>query len=102
MAGAKEAIGSLYSEAYADKWFWVLVETANKLIITGVLGFIAPGTQAQVAAGVGITFLMLLAYQKWLPYTEKCYRQIGYANAVEVFMFLTFAMSAFCVGCWGL
>jgi hypothetical protein len=40
---------------------------------------------------MGLTFLMLLAYQHNLPYSEKAYRQIGYAAAVVLFIFLVFA-----------
>jgi len=75
----------------AHAGYWILIESANKLIITGVLGFIAPGTQAQVAAGVGMTFLMLLMYQRALPYAEKTYCHIGYAASIELFLFLVFA-----------
>ena len=80
LEGAEEAISGLYEEFYADKWYWILVEVTNKLIITGVLGFIAPGTQAQVAAAVGITFIMLLMYQRSLPYAEKVRRRCGRAG----------------------
>ena len=92
LEGAKEAIGSLYEEFYADCWFWIIVEVFNKLMITGVLGFIAPGTEAQTVAGMGLTFLMMLGYQKALPYKEKTYRHIGYAASVTLFVFLVFAL----------
>jgi len=89
---AKEAIGHLFSEFNVNAWFWSLVEVLNKLIITSVLGFIAPGTQGQVAAGLGVTFLMLLAYQHARPYRENAYYQIGHAAAVELFLFFVFAL----------
>ena len=92
MAGAKDAISLLYEEFYADKWYWLLVETIFKLIITGVLGLIAPGTQSQVAVGMVITFLMLLFYQHAMPYKEKVFRNVGYFAAIELFVFLVLAM----------
>jgi len=92
LAPAREAIGLLFAEFHADTWYWSLVEAISKLLITGVLGFIAPGTQGQVVAGLGLTFLMLLAYQRVLPYCEKAYRHIGYAAAIEMYLFFALAL----------
>ena len=92
LAPAEEAIGALFAEFHVGAWYWELVEVANKLVITGVLGFIAPGEQAQVVAGLGLTFLMLLAYQRVLPYHEKAYRGIGYAAAIQLFLFFALAL----------
>jgi len=92
MKGAHQAIGMLYKEFYAGCWYWILVEQCNKLIITGVLGFIAPGTNGQVAAGMLMTFVMLLIYQGALPYSDKVYRHIGYGAAIQLFLFLVFAL----------
>ena len=92
MAGAYDSIGLLYREFYADTWYWILFESCNKLVITGVLGFISPGTEGQVAAGMLITFISLLLYQRALPYSEKVYRQIGYGAAIQLFVFLVFAL----------
>ena len=39
---AKEAIGALFKEFQADRWYWALIESLNKLLITGILGFIRP------------------------------------------------------------
>jgi hypothetical protein len=39
--GSHEAIGSLFKEFYAIRWYWCVVEIVNKLLITGVLGFSA-------------------------------------------------------------
>ena len=61
-------------------------------MITGVLGFIAPGTQGQVVAGLVISFLMLLGYQHAQPYAEKAYRHIGYAAAIELVLFFALGL----------
>jgi len=69
-----------------------VVEVVNKLLVTSVLGFIAPGGQAQVVAGAGYTFLLLLVYQRARPYAEKAYDTIGYACTVEIFLFFFVAL----------
>jgi hypothetical protein len=92
LVGANAALGGLFADFYADSWVWGLVETIQKLVLTGILGFVAPGTQGQVVTGVGITFLMLLAYQKAQPYAEKAHRHVGYAAAIELFLFFTLGL----------
>jgi hypothetical protein len=69
--GARAAIGCLFADYAADRWYWSLVETLYKLLITAVLGFIAAGSEAQAAAGVLFSFLMLLAFQRAQPYTDR-------------------------------
>ena len=39
-----------------------------------------------------ITFISLLLYQRALPYSEKVYRQVGYGAAIQLFVFLVFAL----------
>ena len=80
------------SDAISVHRYWNIVECMQKLIITGILGFIAPGQPGQVVAGLGITFLFLLFYQRQLPYYHKTHRQIGYAAAVELPIFFVFAL----------
>ena len=119
LAGARASIESLYGEFSPKRWYWSLVEIVNKLVITGapaaptqrpqpqrappppaqrgaaragVLGFIAPGQQAQVVAGLGLTFLMLLAYLTYPPYLENAYSTIGLAAAIELVLFFAFAL----------
>ena len=92
LAGAEETIGSLYKEFAAAAWYWSLSETLLKLLITGVLTFIAPGRVGQVVAGLFITFAFLLGYQRVQPYEDKTYRRIGFYQAVTLYLFFVFAL----------
>jgi hypothetical protein len=40
----------------------ILVESAGKILLTGVLAFIEPGSNGQVVAGLFLTFILLLNY----------------------------------------
>ena len=91
---ASVAVGALYSDVFADRWYWHLVETLNKLLLTGVLGLISPGTMGQVVAGLALTFCMLLLYQTAMPYTDKLLRRIFYAATIQLFLFFLFALMA--------
>jgi hypothetical protein len=92
LEGARKAVGPLFEEFHADRWYWTVVACLQKLIVTGLLGLVSPGTSGQVAAGLGITFGFLLFYQAHLPYKEKTFRQIGYAAAIELPIFFVFGL----------
>ena len=85
------------------------MECVFKLVITGVLAFIQPGTQTQIVAGILIVYLMQLTFQCALhcaphcalsdslarvsrPYVEKSYHRIAYAAIVQLFVFTVFAL----------
>ena len=90
--GAKTAIGVLYREMHADVWYWTLIETLIKLLLTGVLKFIAPGTAGQIFSGMSISFLSLLFYQYALPYADKGVRQIAFNATLVLFLFFLTAL----------
>ena len=50
-----------------------------KLTLTSLLLFIAPGSAAQIVAGMGIAFCALLLYSRMLPYWHKTVRRIAYS-----------------------
>lgn len=67
-------------------------EAVNKLLISGAIRFISPGTNTQVFSGLAITFGFLLLYQRILPYHEKAYRHIGLAASLILFLYFGFAL----------
>jgi hypothetical protein len=86
------AIAVLYEDYFPDVWFWKLYEVSNKLAITGVLSFIAPGSVTQIIAGIGISFFSLLVFLRFLPYPKKTIRQLAYTCNVVVFLFFFVAL----------
>jgi hypothetical protein len=89
---AKSMIGDLFEEYNPGAWHWSLVETINKLLLTGALCFIRPGLPAQSVAGLLMTFIMLQYYQKVLPFSLKPYRQIGYVMQLVLYLFFVTAL----------
>jgi hypothetical protein len=92
LAGAEDTIGSLYREFHPHAWYWAVAEALQKLLVTGVLAFIAPGRIGQVVAGLFMTLCFLLAYARVAPYEDKVYRQIGFVMALVLFLFFVFAL----------
>ena len=90
--GAEEACGELFEHFYPVRWYYKLFETAVKLVLTSVLLFIAPGTAAQILAGVLITFLVLIIYLRMLPYAVKAVRRIAYACNLVIFLLMLLAL----------
>jgi len=90
--GARAAIGCLFASFHADCWYWCLVEAFFKLMVSAVLGFIATGREAQPAAAMLFSFLMLLAFQRAAPYTDKAARRTAHAALIELFVLYTFAL----------
>jgi predicted outer membrane repeat protein len=90
--GAEEACGELFEHFYPTRWYYKLFETAVKLVLTSVLLFIAPGSAAQILAGVLITFLVLIVYLRLLPYSVKAVRRIAYACNLVIFLLMLLAL----------
>ena len=90
--GAEEACGELFEHFYPVRWYYKLFETAVKLVLTSVLLFIAPGSAAQILAGVLITFLVLIVYLRMLPYAVKAVRRIAYACNLVIFLLMLLAL----------
>jgi hypothetical protein len=63
------------------------------LVLTSVLLFIAPGSPVQVLAGVLISFGVLIAYVRLLPYSIKPVRRVAYACNLCIFLLLLLAFS---------
>jgi hypothetical protein len=92
MGGAKDAIGPLFEETFPDKWYWVLIEQFQKLLITGCLMFIAPGRVAQAVAGLFMTLLFFVVYLFMQPFVEKAFRSVGFFLSFDLFVFFIFAL----------
>ena len=92
-AGAEQACGELFEHFYPARWYYKLFETAVKLVLTSVLLFIAPGSPVQVLAGVLISFGVLIAYVRLLPYSIKPVRRVAYACNLCIFLLLLLAFS---------
>jgi hypothetical protein len=56
-----------------------------------VLSFVAPGTPAQVVAGLAITFIAFIFFHKAKPYADKTYLGIAYLASLGLFLFFYFA-----------
>jgi len=92
LLGARQAIGSIYRDFHADAWWWILVELFNKLLLTGILPFIAKGKTAQVVAGLFLSLGLLMLYSSRPTYEEKVFRQVSVELSFIIFLFFIFML----------
>ena len=50
------------------------------------------GSEGQIFAGLAMTFVMLLFYQRSAPYINKGHRHVGFAAALVLFLFFLVAL----------
>ena len=68
---ALQSLGSLTAGYDEEFWFWEVVEMIKKMLLTGGLVLIAPGSSAQILLGVLIILFYILALTRYLPFAEK-------------------------------
>jgi len=89
---AKQACGFLFEDYYADQYYFLCYEVVHKLMLTGVLAFVSPGTAAQTAFGmlecVSFVFLMQAKH----PYRNKSHRFVATIAPCILFLVLAFAL----------
>jgi len=89
---AKEArgrLGSLYTSYKPNVWWWEVADLLRKLLITGLVVFMMPGTPSQLAIGCLLAMASLIAYVHFQPYNDKSngYLQLSCQIAIFVTLF---------------
>lgn len=67
---AIDHIGFLFKNYRVECWYYELLEIVRKLICTAVMGFIFPGSPAQIAVGFAVSFLFLMLAARLNPYVD--------------------------------
>ena len=61
----------LYSEYDPKCWWWEVFECVRRLMLTGMLVFIVPGSFSQVAWALLMSIISLCMNSFWLPYVDN-------------------------------
>jgi hypothetical protein len=71
----------LLFEAYEPQyWYWEVIETIRRLMLTGVLVLIAQGSAVQIVAGIVFAIFFLMLYDSYSPFVDPI---IGQFEAVS-------------------
>ena len=79
------AIGFLFDPYLPEFWYWEIVETVRRLLMTGVLSIIKPGTYTQLSAGLIFAFVHTLYLGISKPYAETRDNAIAILGGCQLF-----------------
>ena len=85
-------MGSIFDAYCVQCWHWEVVELARKLVLTGVLAAVSPGSATQVTIGCLIAFGMLMLFLRLRPYAVASMNTVGALAQVNLFMILYVAL----------
>jgi hypothetical protein len=63
-----QEIEFLFKSYKAKYWYWEVVETARRLVLTGILSVVATGSGAQIIFGIGVSLVYLRWYGAARPF----------------------------------
>jgi hypothetical protein len=66
-----DPIRSLFELYKPHLWYWEVVETISRLMLTGVLVLIAQGSAIQIVIGVIFSITIMLVHNYVVPYTDS-------------------------------
>ena len=81
-----QVVARIYEPFLPSRWMFKLIELSYKLIVTCALQFVQPGSSAQVVAGVFLSLIYHIVYQRMLPYADKCSRQIAFTHTIVILL----------------
>jgi hypothetical protein len=71
----------LLFEAYEPRyWYWEVIETTKRLMLTGVLVLIAQGSAVQIIVGICLSLFFLVLYDTYSPFADPI---VGRVEAVS-------------------
>ena len=85
--------GSLYAHYESEWYFWELIETGRKALLTGALVVIAPGTSTQIFFGIFLVIAHMLLTLKAGPYHEDADDLLAFCSCLC--LLLTLLMGLF-------
>jgi len=82
----------LWSNYQPRYWYWEVVETARRLMLTAVLSVIYVGTAAQILAGIFMSVCFVWAYDHFRPYPSHSHNLLQEAAEYIILLFLVGAL----------
>lgn len=89
---AENRIGFLFEAYHVDCYYFEIVELCRKLLLTGVMALVRPGSVAQIVMGLLVAFAAVLLYAKLAPYSARGVNRLSFVAQVNVWLFLLVAL----------
>jgi hypothetical protein len=87
-----EEIKFLWSNYLPKFWYWEVVETIRRLLLTGVLSIIYEGTSLQIVVGMTISLCFVYVYDHCRPYPKQEHNLLQEVAEYVVLLFLLGAL----------
>ena len=82
---AKAALAFLWAAYEPCFWYWEIIETFRRIMLTAVLSILAPGSSKQNVFGIVLTFLFTKLYGFYQPYLEDNDDLLADLGQVQIF-----------------
>jgi hypothetical protein len=73
-------------------WWWEMVETANRLLLTGVLVLIAQGSALQIVIGLLLSLLFIRLYDSFDPFDDHVVSAVKNLSQWQIFFVFLIAL----------
>jgi hypothetical protein len=83
-AQVKNSYGSLYLQYEDEYWWWELTVMVKKMLLTGAMVVISPGTSMQVLVGLFIAIAYMLCVLKVAPFLEDADDWLSFSTSVQL------------------
>jgi len=80
--------GFLYSSYNEDTFWWEIVMLVNKLLLTGLLIFIKPGTVSQLACGFVIAIIFFILHVRYRAFADVIQGDLQFCSMLSIVMTL--------------
>lgn len=87
-----DTIQFLYSSYKRKYWWWEILETFQRLFLTGILVLIAQGSAMQIVIGALMTLLFLFFYAKYEPFLDELMLSIKIISNWQIFFVFWLAL----------
>jgi hypothetical protein len=73
-------------EAYEPKfWYWEIIETSRRLMLTAVLSLVSPGSSEQAVASIMVSILYIKLYREYEPYVNDNDDELAELGQYQIF-----------------
>jgi hypothetical protein len=82
----------LFHSYHPHLWWWEMVETANRLLLTGILVLIEQGSAVQIVIGILLSLLFIFLYDLFSPFDDPVITSVKSISQWQIFFVFFIAL----------
>jgi hypothetical protein len=87
-----QAIQLLFESYQPRYWYWEVIETAKRLLLTGVLVLIVQGSAVQIIVGISFSLFFMKLYDTYRPYADNAIQGFQSISQWQIFTIFLIAL----------